>query len=385
MGRYHGSRKLTYLLFLLLFLVLAVIVAWQPVNAHLRAASVLTNLSHPGEKSFIASFAQHPVREEDGSALIAQGPFKFRLYVPEGGAKSGGIVLLHGVHHLGMDDPRLKNLSRALAGTGVEVMTPELQDLADYRVTPRTIDVIGASAVILSMRMKQPVGLIGLSFAGGLSLMAATKPEYKEKIGFVMAVGAHEDMSRVARFFASNIVDNPDGTESHVQAHEYGMLVLAYSHMEDLFPAADVPTAREALREWLWEQPQAMRTAEALSPKGKEELALLLHHHEELQQAFLDEIKLHQTEMDAVSPHDRLQGLKADTFLLHGAADNIIPPSESLWLARDVPPKALKGVLISKALTHVDAGNGEPWSDKWALIHFFARVLEQAEREKPRF
>ena len=382
MAHIQGSRKLTWLLFFLLFLVLAVIVVWQPVRAHLRAAAVLENLSDPGEKGFVARFAQHPVREEDGSALLAQGPLKFRLYVPEYGARSGGIVLLHGVHHLGIDDPRLKNLSRALAGAGVEVMTTELQDLADYRVTPRTIDVIGASAVILSTQMKQPVGLIGLSFAGGLSLMAATKPEYKAKIGFVMAVGAHDDMSRVARYYASNIIDNPDGTESHLQAHEYGMLVLAYSHMEDLFPAADVPTAREALREWLWEQPQAMRTAEALSPRGKEQLGLLLHHHEELQQAFLEEIKLHQAEMDAVSPRAKLQGLTADTFLLHGAADNIIPPSETLWLAKDVPPRALKRVLISKALTHVDAGNGEPWSDKWELIHFFARVLEEAQGEK---
>ena len=40
--------------------------------------------------------------------------------------------------------------ARAMAGAGVLVMTPELQDLADYRVTPRTIDVIGDSAVVLS-------------------------------------------------------------------------------------------------------------------------------------------------------------------------------------------------------------------------------------------
>jgi pimeloyl-ACP methyl ester carboxylesterase len=378
-GKNQGSRKLTYLLFLLLFLVLATVAFWQPVDAHLRAAAVLAKLGDPHAKSVIAHMAQHPFTEEEGSATIAQGPLKFRLYLPQNAGKAGGIVLLHGVHHLGIDDPRLQNLSRALAGAGVEVMTPELQDLADYRVTSRTVDVIGASAVILSTRMKQRVGLMGLSFAGGLSLMAATRPDYRDKIGFVLAVGAHQDMSRVARFFASNIVANPDGTESHVPAHEYGMLVLAYSHMEDLFAEKDVPVAREALRQWLWEQPQAMKTAEALSPKGKEELGLLLHHHEQLQQAFLDEVTRHQAEMDAVSPRGKLQSLSADTFLLHGAADNIIPPSESLWLARDVPGKALKRVLISKALTHVDAGKGELWSEKWALVDFFARVLEDAQ------
>jgi hypothetical protein len=40
----------------------------------------------------------------------------------------------------------------------------------------------------------------------------------------------------------------------------------------------------------------------------------------------------------------------------------------------------LKGVLISQALTHVNAGNGEPLSEKWALIHFFAGVLQEADQ-----
>jgi pimeloyl-ACP methyl ester carboxylesterase len=378
----RGSRKLTYLLFLFLFVVVAILAIRQPADAHLRAAAVLMRLNDPSAHGFIANFVGHPFREEPGSALTAQGPLKFRLYIPADGAHSGGIVLLHGVHHLGMDDPRLKNLSRALAGAGVEVMTPELQDLADYRVTPRTVDVIGSSAVILSTRMNRPVGLIGLSFAGGLSLMAATRPEYKDNIRFVLAVGAHEDMSRVARFFASNVVTNPNGTESRSPAHEYGMLVLAYSHMEEFFPAQDVATAREALREWLWEEPQAMKTAETLSPAGKQEFDLLLHHHEQLQQAFLDEITRHRAEMDAISPRGKLAGLSVDTYLLHGASDNIVPPAETLWLARDVPKRALKRVLISKALTHVDAGNGEPSRDKWALVHFLALVLEDAAQLK---
>jgi pimeloyl-ACP methyl ester carboxylesterase len=376
-----GSRKLTYLLFICIVVVLAILALRQPVEAHLRAAAVLAKLSNPAAKGIMVRAADDPYTEEEGTALTPAGLLKFRIYIPQDGTRQGGIVLLHGVHHLGMDDPRLKNFSRAMAGAGVEVMTPELQDLADYRVTPRSVDAIGVAAVILSTRMKQRVGLIGLSFAGGLSLMAATRPEYKDKIGFVLAVGAHEDMSRVARFFASNVVANPDGTESRFQAHEYGMLVLAYSHLEDFFPAKDVPIAREALRQWLWEQPQAMKTAEALSPAGKEKLGLLLHHHEQLQQAFLEEINRRQAEMDAVSPRGKLQPLSTETFLLHGASDNIIPPAETQWLARDVPSHALKQVLISKALTHVDAGNGEPFSEKWALVHFFARVLEEAQTD----
>jgi pimeloyl-ACP methyl ester carboxylesterase len=259
-------------------------------------------------------------------------------------------------------------------------MTPELKDLVGYRITPRTIDTIGASAVILSTRVKQRVGLIGLSFAGSLSLMAATRPEYADKIGFVLAVGGYEDMARVARFYTANIETGPDGKEVHSQAHEYGALLLAYAHLEDFFSAHDVPIVREALRQWLWEDPQAMKTAAALSPQGKKTLDVLLHHRDEVQQDFMTEIAQHQADMDAVSPRGKLDGLKTHVYLLHGASDNIIPPAETLWLQRDVPKGALKRVLISQALTHVNAGNGEPLSEKWALVHFFAGVLQEADQ-----
>ena len=378
MDRHRGSRKLTYVLFLVLFLVLAALVLRQVAETHLRAAAVLTLLSDPNARGIVTDLARRRFTEQTGSALVPEGQMNFRLYVPEGGARNGGIVLLHGVHHLGMYDPRLVNLSRALAGSGVEVMTPELEDLADYRITPRTIDTIGASAVILSTKLHRRVGLIGLSFAGGLSLMAAARPEYKDRIGFVLAVGAHEDMARVARFYATNTETAPDGKEVQLQAHEYGMLILAYAHMEDFFSARDVSAARESLRQWLCEEPQAMKTAEELSPAGRNRLDLLLHHHQELRQALLAEIAQNRTEMDAVSPRGKLGGITADVYLLHGAADNIVPPQETLWLEQDVPKKALKGVLISRALTHVDAGNGEPLTEKWRLVHFFAGVLQDA-------
>src|SRR6185312_1006198 len=95
---------------------------------------------------------------------------------------------------------------------------------------------------------------------------------------------------------------------------------------------------------------------------------------------FLDEITRHQSEMDAVSPRGKLAGLTTHVYLLHGASDNIIPPSETLWLARDVPRADLKRVLISKALTHVDAGKGKAFAEKWRLVDFFAGVLEEAGR-----
>lgn len=353
-------------------------------DRYLRAMSVLLRLQNPNAQGFAASFAGHAVTIQDGLAETPHGTLKFRLYVPRGVEHPGGIVLLHGIHRAGIEEPRLINFAVTMAGAGIEVMTPELEDLADYRVTPRTADVIGDAAVVLGDKMGLPkVGVLGLSFAGGLALLAANKPEYAEKIGFVAAVGAHDDMLRVARFFAANMIERPDGSEVTLKAHEYGVLVLAYSHIEDFFSPRDAPVAREALRLWLWEQPSdSTQTAQALSPAGRQEFETILHHRELLQPALVQEIQRHSEEMQAVSPHGQVSTLHVPVYLLHGSTDTVIPASETLWLSKDVPQQDLKAVLISPAMNmiHVDGQHSVTTSEKWALVDFMAQVLHAADR-----
>lgn len=322
--------------------------------------------------------------EQDGIAETPQGPLKFRLYIPTDVPHPGGVILLHGIHRAGIEEPRVINFARNMASAGIEVMTPELIDLADYRVTPRTVDVIGNAAVVLDAKMGLPrVGILGMSFAGGLALLTASKPEYADRIGFVVAVGAHDDMTRVARFFADNMVEEPDGSTVAFKAHEYGVLVLAYSHLEDFFSAKDAPAAREALHKWLWEQPNdAMEIVKTMSPAGQREFDLMIHDRDQLQATLLKEIKNHGDEMQAVSPHGQIGGLRVPVYLLHGTTDSVIPASETLWLAKDVPAPALKTVLISPAMNmiHVDGQHSVTLSQKWVLVDFMAQILKASQK-----
>jgi pimeloyl-ACP methyl ester carboxylesterase len=123
-----------------------------------------------------------------------------------------------------------------------------------------------------------------------------------------------------------------------------------------------------------------MKTADTLSPEGKHELELLLHHRDQLRDALLKEITLHKDEMDSVSPHGHLAQLHTPVFLLHGAGDTIIPSSETLWLAKDVPAPELRAQLVSAALVHVDMGNKVTWQQQWQLMDFMAQVLEATDK-----
>lgn len=377
-------RKTALFLIMLLVIAIVAIVFRHSISTHLRAMSVLLRFSDPNAKGFGVRFAQHPFTEETATTQVEAVPFRYRIYKPSDVSNPPGMVLLCGVHRLSIDEPRLVSFARALTGAGIQVMTPELKDLADYHVVPQSIKVIGISAGFLKERMGvSKVGVMGLSFAGGMALLAAAKPEYAQNIGFVVTVGSHDDLARVSRFFATNTIERPDGSTSPFQAHEYGALILAYAHLEDFFSDHDVPIAREALRLWLWESPDSMKKIDQLSPEGRAELELLLNHRDQMRAQFLQTIQKHSEEMRLVSPHGQLEHLTVPVLLLHATGDTVIPSSETLWLEKDVPAGNLRAALISPALIHVSMEQAVPISQKWELVDFMAQVVDSADKLRP--
>ncbi len=295
------------------------------------------------------------------------------------------MVVIHGMHHLGINEPRLVAFSRAIASSGIRVLTPELLSLTDYRVDRASIDLIGYSAESLAKNVEGKVGVLGLSFAGGLSLIAATDPRFAPYVNFVLAMGAHDDLERVSRFLVTNRIQRPDGSILETQAHEYGALILIYSHLEDFFPSADVPTAHDALRLFLWEKVEESRkVAQRLSPASQQTMELLYDHHQDTLSKQIEQVIIqHQAEMAAVSPHGKLGSLRVPILLLHGAEDSVIPPSELLWLQQDVPHKALRAALISPLFSHVDMRNKSPLMDTVRLVHFMAQIFELTDGAEP--
>ena len=354
----------------------AIILA-RPASHHARAASLLVAFSDP--TSTPAALAEERLTfTREGEEVPA------RLYVPTGITKPPGIVLVHGVHHAGIEEPRLERFARAVAAAGVVVMTPAVKELSDYKVAPRSIDTVGAAITKLrDLLGVEKVGLMGMSFGGGISLLSAADARFAEQVSFVVAVGAHGDLGRVSRFFIEDEIPEPSGATKKLRAHGYGVMVLVYSHVEDFFPAEDVPAARDALRFWLWEKRGDARAAAAkVSPPSKAKLDGLFDVGAPPMKAeLLAEIDRHAEEMAKVSPHGHLGAIRANVYLLHGEGDTVIPATETLWLARDVPPARLKTALVSPAIEHVELKSPSV-ADKWALVRFMGEVIGEAEASR---
>ena len=354
----------------------------RPAVTHLRAAALLLRIENPQHWDTLASFDTSPIEEKLTEVPAPAGPIRARLYIPQGLANPPAMVIVHGVHHLGIDEPRLVAFARAMSASGIRVLTPELAALTDYQIDSRSIDLIGYSARSLSLEVGQKVGVLGISFGGGLSLIAAARPQYAPCISFVVSVGAHDDLERVSQFLITNTISRPDGTTLAMQAHEYGPLILIYSHLEDFFPPADVSTAHEALQLLLWEKvAESKKVAALLSPPSRQKMELLYNRDvDALAPEMKQAIARHRTEMAPASPHGQLGALRVPVLLMHGAADNVIPPPEMLWLQQDIPSGLVKDALISPALSHVSMEGKPTLIDNLRLVHFMARMLRQAAR-----
>src|SRR5579862_9554483 len=112
------------------------VVLFRPTVGRLRAVSLLMRFSEAKVASGVWAVGTRPFVEDDGELVAPSGPVRVRRYVPEGMPDAPGLVILHGVHRLGIDEPRLIRFARSLAGAGLRVLTPELRELADYRVDP---------------------------------------------------------------------------------------------------------------------------------------------------------------------------------------------------------------------------------------------------------
>ena len=366
----------------LALLILPVAAGVYFLNYQARSYVFLIQFLDPHASGLLIRLEGHGLDVQEVTLSTTQGPVRARLYVPRGIAHPPGMVLVHGIHHLGIDEPRLQNFARAAASNGFSVLTPEIAALADYHVDGASIGTIGESSAWLQQRLGTgPVTIVGVSFAGGLSLLAACDSRYAPHIRALVLMGAYDNLARVVRFLATSQAEFPDGRTEPYHAHDYGAAVFVYSHLDQFFPASDLVVAHDALRDWLWERPaDAQALFPRLSPAGRATMEILLARQiDRLRPKLLEAIREDDSQLLAISPQGKLGALHTPVFLLHGATDDIIPSTESLWLEKDIPREYLREALITPAFSHVDANQHAEWTDQLHLVEFLAGVLRTAD------
>jgi pimeloyl-ACP methyl ester carboxylesterase len=376
-----SAGKMRLLVWVLILLPVVVGLLYPVAQDYLRAASLLERISDPHAGGWVANYDVHPVEVHDTSFDFRGQPIPARVYLPRGIGFAPGIVVVHGMHELGIDEPRLVSFARSLAASGFFVMTPLVPALAGYRVNAESADVIGTAVQSFARDLNVPrVGVLAISFSGGLALLAASDQQYASSFAWVASVGGYYDLAHVLRFFATGEAVRPDGSVEHLAPHEYGPLIVIDDEPRDFFSAHDAPLADKALKLLLaGHGKDSEALTQRMTPAGQAVMQELYHkQRSSLAPAILAEIDKRRDKLAAASPAGHLRFIQAPVLLLHGSDDTVIPPTELLWLQRDIPQTQLVAALISPAISHVEIGGKPTLHERWALVHWMAEMIRLA-------
>src|SRR5262249_19228741 len=179
------------------------------------------------------------------------GELRARAYRP---ARIAGrpILLVPGVHAAGIDEPRMVGFARDIAATGHPVLTVELTDLKRYEITRRSTDMIEDAAQWMSRTAEfrgadGRIGMMGFSFGGGLSVVAAGRPSIRDRAAFIMAFGGHGDLPRTLRYLCTGV--QPDGTLRPPHDYSLAIVLLGAAHL--VVPQPQVEPLRDAILSYL--------------------------------------------------------------------------------------------------------------------------------------
>lgn len=383
-----------------LFAVTTIGLVWG--SSYARGLSLVVRAAHMGgwvERTATATtYAWHA--EPATTIPTRHGAIPARLYRPDGRIRRAAI-LTPGVHAMGIDEPRLKGLAGDLAASGVAVMTIALPDLMRYRFTLDEVDEIeDATTWLASDPRLAPdgrVGLMGISFAGGLSVVAAGRPAIRDRVAYVFSFGGHGDLPRVLRYLCSGEEPLPPGappsTPPHFRTpHDYGVAVILLGIADRLVPPDQVEPLRRDIETYLTASQltlvdmtkahavydESVQMASTLPEPSKTLMTLVNTRDTKALGArllpVLDRITAYP---DSMSP-ERSPLPKGPVYLLHGTEDTVIPAVETLLLARHLEDAHVEvHALLSGLITHAEVDKTAAASETVKLAGFWGSLLSE--------
>ena len=275
------------------------------------------------------------------------------LYEPARSHPRSAVLLIAGVSELGCYHPRLVAMSQTLADKGFLVLTPDIVMFRQFKVTPAVLDEIAfwyqATRDLAAGRKIKHTGIAGISFSATLGLIVASQPQIRDAVGFVLGIGAYHDLRRCSReWFSSSAVTS----EGYYPVRFYAKWILMLAALDLLDSSEDRRLLQQVLRDLLVQQP-VTQAPEGLTEQGRRWYCLAVMPENESDPALATAIEnyLAPRLYRQLSPGQAAGEVRCPVFLVHGAYDELIPPTESETLQSTlVHTKSY--LLISPFLTH---------------------------------
>jgi dienelactone hydrolase len=348
------KRRTLPLVLILTFLAVLVGIYGERTFRSILLLTELLNFDKPG---WLGTVSPHPEVKEvswEGPKGITQAD----LYLPGPKGKRGGILLNHGVIDTGKDDPRLKRLATILCQAGFVVMVPDLKGMKAFRIAPSDVDEIRAAFSYFISRPEvrtDSCGLFGFSYGAGPTIIAACRPEIREKVRFIVSFGGYYDLKNVLSFIATGHFEF-GGKRYFRKPQEYGKWVFLANNLDWVESPGDRAVLKEILKIKLRDENAPIDSyLSRLEGEGRNVLNLLSHPDPSQTESFIQRLpRAIRSYMNALSVSPVLKDLQADLILVHGEDDDLIPFTETIRLAQAAPDPGKVYMKILKNFSHVN-------------------------------
>lgn len=387
-----------WVLRLLIALAIVATIGWVALP-YLRAMLFVVRAASSGTwAANVARLDTYSYQESAERVPWRGGWLRARVYRPS--TIKRAVVLVHGINAIGIEEPRLVLFARELAASGLAVVTPEMIDLERYELTARTTDMIEDAAAWLAqtphLSPDGRVGLMGISFAGGLSVVAGGRPRLKDRLAFIFAFGGHANYPRVLRYLCTGIDPSPTaphsapGPSTYRAPHDYGVAIILLGLAHRVVPRDQVEPLRDGIRTFLrashldmfdkaqaqLEFARAKTKAEALPEPAA---TLMVYVNTRNVKALGSRLLplLDQIDADPSLSPDRSPAPHAAVYLLHGTDDNVVPAVEARLTARHLEGKTRVRMLLSDLVTHAGVDRQHMLSEAWNVASFWTGMMKE--------
>jgi|WetSurMetagenome_2_1015567.scaffolds.fasta_scaffold06724_3 pimeloyl-ACP methyl ester carboxylesterase len=329
--------------------VLVCIVLYRPLTGlvlALRLAKGLQGVS-TGATSQDLSIKEMKISRNMGGRVLEAMVYQSSNVLP---AKA--IMLVAGISELGCYHPKLVAVSRLMAGNGFLVITPDISEYREFKISPEPLDQISFwTRQIKTLevgRDVQKVGLAGISFSGTLALIAATRPEIRNSVDFVLALGPYYDLHQCTRgWFGAGPITVGGG---YYPTRYYAKWIMMLAAMELLTSDRDRQPLRTVLNELLLHG-KASTDFSAMSTEGRRWYRLATMREDQSDPELATEIEGYLTShlYQQLDPAQAAVSVHCPVFIMHGEYDDLISPQESRVLHEKIVQSYL---LITPFLTH---------------------------------
>ena len=298
-----------------------------------------------------------------------------------------GIVLVPGVVPQGKDDSRIVALAKTLARLQFVVLVPDLRGPRNYRVRAHDVREVADAFQHLNSRKdlvsQGRVGIAGFSYGAGPVLLAALEPDIRDEVDFVVTLGGYYNLHTIVTYFTTGFFKTePDGDWQYLLPSPYNKWVFTLSNADLFERRGDRASLRALAHEGLEYGETASAVSSAnLSPDAEAFYRLITNEDPNRVAGLIRQLPASiLTELEGLNPASRdLTTMQAEVILIHGRSDTMIPYSESLALARALPPEQVR-LFVIDGLVHVDVRIKR--RDVPRLLEAMEALLAQREHHK---